>query len=295
MFAKHETNKTFTEMIYQKMIEKYRSLKKQSYLKSIGKYNKTYAFLGVGPHSLQNLYPCLQHFNVKLKYIYSRTIANARKISQGFPGSEAVDSYSRILEDKDVEAVFISLRPSDQQATLIEALHHGKNVFVEKPPCSSASLLEKIISINPGRVCFPAFQRRYSAINQILAKHRLIKSAETYRYVFHTGGYPDGDIFTELFIHPIDFIIHLFGDFTEVQIQTNRGQNGITCHLQLIHKNGVKGQVELSSQYAWNNLIESLEVNTAERIINIHYPNELYAIEKPAFFNFPVEKIIKGP
>ena len=61
-------------------------MKNDPYLNSLDRYQFKYAFLGTGYHSISNLYPCLENLNVPLKYIYSRQVGNAKKLSQRFPG-----------------------------------------------------------------------------------------------------------------------------------------------------------------------------------------------------------------
>jgi virulence factor len=282
-------------MLYKQMIGKYRSLKKQSYLNSIGKFKGNYAFLGVGEHSINNIYPCLQHLNVNLKYIYSHTLANAEIMSSRFAGCQATTDYQKIISDNSLDGLFICLRPADQFTVLKQALNQGKKSFVEKPPCQTAEELEALITGTGTGLCFPALQRRYATISKLLTKNKLTDSAETYRYVFQTGHYPEGDIETELFIHPVDFILHLFGDYAKLQVQSNRKTSGVTYQIQVEHISGVKGQIELSSQFSWNNVTETLQINTPKRIVNCNYPFELSATDKSTIFNVPVEKISKGP
>jgi virulence factor len=282
-------------MLYKQMIGRFRSLKKQSYLDSIGRFKGNYAFLGVGEHSMNNLYPCLQHLNVNLKYIYSHTLTNAEIMSRRFAGSQATSDYNQILADKSIDGLFICLRPVDQFKVLKLALNNGIKIFVEKPPCQTPEELEELIAATGNKLCFPGLQRRYATINKLMAKNNLTDSSETYRYLFQTGMYPDGDIETELFIHPVDYILNLFGDYERLQVQSNRKSGGVTYHIQVEHKSGVKGQIELSSQYSWNKVSEMLEINTAKRIVTAGYPYELSTIDKSTFLNIPMEKIMKGP
>ena len=68
-------------MAYKRLIEKYKSIRKQSYLKTLGNYRFKYAFAGVGHHSISNLYPCLESLRVPLSLIYSRAIFQMHKHS----------------------------------------------------------------------------------------------------------------------------------------------------------------------------------------------------------------------
>jgi virulence factor len=282
-------------MIHQKIIDKYRSLKKQSYLSSIGNFKKTYAFIGVGEHSLNNLYPCLQHMNVSLKYIYSRTLSNARKVSNQFPGSVPLDDYFPIFNDDNIAGVFICLRPADQQQALRAALNSGKHVFVEKPPCNSLTELSDLVRLASGRICMASLQRRYAPFTKLILTQKLTQGVLSYQYRFGTGAYPEGDVNTELFIHSVDFIFQLFGMIASAQIQSVRSAGGATTHLQLKHDNGVQGQVELSSHYLWNSVHEEILINCRNQIVHGAYPNDLYKIEKKQILDIPLEKIRKRP
>ena len=71
-------------MVYKRLIEKYKSIRKQSYLSTLGRYQFKYAFIGVGHHSLTNLYPCLESLGVPLKFIYSRNLLNAERLARQY-------------------------------------------------------------------------------------------------------------------------------------------------------------------------------------------------------------------
>ena len=49
------------------LIQRWRSQRNRKMLQS--PYSADYAFIGVGSHALQNLYPILQYLGIRLKYI----------------------------------------------------------------------------------------------------------------------------------------------------------------------------------------------------------------------------------
>ncbi|MBW8051210.1 MAG: hypothetical protein FVQ77_12890 [Cytophagales bacterium] len=65
-------------MIIKDIIEKYKNLRKQNYLNHPLNYKSKFAFIGVGNHSISNLYPCLDYLSVPLK-ISSREISATLK------------------------------------------------------------------------------------------------------------------------------------------------------------------------------------------------------------------------
>jgi len=74
-----------------------------------------------------------------------------------------------------------------------------------------------------------------------------------------TGAYPEGNAIFDLFIHPIDTLIYLFGKAQIVGMERKGG----TIMLILRHENA-SGVVELSTDYTWTAATESLTVNTAK-------------------------------
>lgn len=282
-------------MPFTSLIEKYKALRKQSYLNAINRYRLQYAFIGVGNHSLSNLYPCLENLHVPLQYIYSRHIDNAKKLAVRFPGAKATDQIADIMDDPAIKGVFICSHPAQHYPLLKQALQAGKHIFIEKPVCDSFIQLNEMISLQQNNVCLVALQRRSSTINQLLRRHHLLKKAGSYHYRYCTGPYPEGDPLTDLFIHPVDNLIQLFGRVQSLQAQ-KKSHNGVTYHILIKHTNGVQGIVELSTQYSWNEAFETMETNCSNGVVQIQYPNKLSVWEKPArILGIPTEKVIQRP
>ena len=282
-------------MLSKKLIEKYKVIRKTSYLNKLGNYRFSYAFAGVGHHSISNLYPCLESLRVPLKYIYSRNLTNANKLSRHFQGCTATAEINDLLSSE-VKGIFICTQPSKHYDLVINALHAGKCVFVEKPPCQSSAQLKKLIDAQGNNICMVALQRRFSTINRLLKRHRLTRHASSYVYRYCTGSYPEGDAITELFIHPIDNAVQLFGDIHSFQVQKIVTDEGLGFHLLIKHQNSVQGILELSTDYSWSTSFEILEINTKNHLVYANYPNELRAFEKPGtILNVPAERVFAGP
>ena len=122
-------------MISKYLIDKYRSLRKKSYLDKINSYKCKYAFIGVGSHSISNLYPCIKYLNIPLKYICTKNKKNAAKMSAGFVNCLGTDDLAVILNDDEVKGVFICTQSSVQYELAKKCLAANKNVFVEKTSC----------------------------------------------------------------------------------------------------------------------------------------------------------------
>lgn len=282
-------------MLSNYFIEKYKSLRKQSYLDKLVSYRHQYAFIGAGDHSIGNLYPCIRQLNIPLRYICTKDPRNAERMAAGFAGCTGTSDLKLLLEDPAVKGVFVCTRPSLHPELTRQLLSAGKSVFVEKPPAFSREGLEELIAVQGQQTCMPGLQRRFSTINGLLKKARIGAANYTYRYV--TGPYPEGNPIYELFIHPVDNALSLFGSAHVAQIVPGGLGNGaITYFLHLEHTNGAKGMLELSTAHSWSAARELLEINTAKETLLADYPFRLTGLDKPAVIGgIPMEKLFHQP
>ncbi len=281
-------------MISKYFINKYKSLRKQSYLNKIVSYQYKYAFIGAGSHSIANLYPCIKYLNVPLKYICTRNKKNAVAMAAGFIGCSGTDDMNSILNDEEIKGVFICTQASSHYELTKKCLQANKNVFVEKPICFSLEELKDLIKIQANNICMTGLQRRFSVINRSLVDQKL--QTQHYHYRYLTGAYPDGDLAYELFIHPIDNVVQLFGNAVVSQITKIKAGDNATYFIHLLHNHKIMGALELSTNYTWSSAAEFLEINTEKEIFQCHYPNRLTGIKKTqTLLNIPVEKIFHKP
>ena len=96
----------------QQLINRYKRFRTERYLTQT--YQCSYAFVGMGQHSLTNLYPALHYLGVPLKYICVTSERKARLIEQKFPHVKASTSLDEILKDETVKGVFVSASPPAQ-------------------------------------------------------------------------------------------------------------------------------------------------------------------------------------
>ncbi len=95
----------------------------------------TVAIIGCGRISKNAHFPALTQIEcVRIKYACDILIEKAEKAKEEYSGVEyAVSDYKVVLEDKEVDAVFV-LTPNYSHYTItMDALKAGKHVFCEKP------------------------------------------------------------------------------------------------------------------------------------------------------------------
>lgn len=238
----------------------WRSFRNKKMLQS--EYTARYAFVGVGSHALQNLYPVLHYLGIQLKYICCRSPEKLSLIERRF-GVAATTSLDIILQDSDVKGVFVCTSPQYHYEICTRVISSGKYLFIEKPPCRTLQHLDRLIEADDGERVMVGMQKRYSPLVKTL-KERLSKSRGiNYTLLYHTGSYPEGEPLTDLFIHHVDLATYLFGAVREISIQ-RIDQNGMVTAQGLLSHGNIKGIIELATSYSWANPEELLRVNTMD-------------------------------
>jgi virulence factor len=175
-----------------------------------------------------------------------------------------------------------------------KCLLHKKNVFVEKPPCKTIDELKDLIKTEKesGKICLAGFQKRYSPCVNILKKQLKIDSVISYNYRFLLGAYPDGNTLWDLYIHPVDLITFLFGETKLLSVvETKSSESANSLFLQTRH-NKIIGNMEISTQYSWNQPLERMSINTENGIYTLTNHQSLTFEPKTGnILSIPKEKI----
>ncbi|MHB8588239.1 MAG: Gfo/Idh/MocA family protein [Candidatus Dormibacteraceae bacterium] len=116
--------------------------------------------------------------NGRVAAIASRDPQRARELVEGYPGAKAPDSYEALLEEREVDAVYIPLVNSVHKEWTLRALAAGKHVLCEKPLAMNATEAEEM-----------------AAVAQSTGKH--LMEAAMYRFHPRTRG------FVEALVDPI--------------------------------------------------------------------------------------------
>lgn len=283
-------NNNILIILMERVIKLLKNLRKKQYLAL--SYKHKYAFVGIGGHSINNLYPVLSYLRVPLKYIVVSSKKNAELVNANFAGVTGTNDYAEALNDAAINGVLICADPNSHFSLIKQALQKDKNVFVEKPPCKNSAELEELIKQeeNSKGKCLVGLQKRYAPATAILKK-KLQGDVISYNYRFVTGSHPEGDNLIDIFIHPLDFISYLFGDFTiaSVQIASN---NSYFIHLK--HKD-IVGSIELSTHYSWQDASENLIVNTRRGVYSMNNMDSLtFQAKAGTILSIPLEKIFMG-
>lgn len=273
------------------LIDRYKHIRSLRQLRCVNKGK--YAFVGIGSHSIGNLYPVLGYLHVPLKYICCKLQDKLRLIEKVYPHVQATTSLSDILNDDEVKGVFVSVSPKSHFSIASEVIQSGKALFIEKPPCQSKEELLQLIEMrseanNP--IVVVGLQKRCSPVTRILKRN--LKKCDTpisYNLRYLMGAYPEGDALMELFIHPLDYVTYLFGKADVKCVENVKDQ---TLLLVLKHANAA-GVLELSTAYSWTDATEGMTINTSKGIYELQQMDSLTFKGKPCtFMGIPMEKIL---
>ena len=126
-------------------------------------------FIGAGSFARKFLVPPLaKHPHVRLVGVATATGISGQNTAQKFGFAYSTGDYRQVLEDPDVEAVFIATRHNLHAQIAIEALRAGKVVFVEKPLALNWEELERVIVAQreTGGQLMVGFNRRFAPFVQ---------------------------------------------------------------------------------------------------------------------------------
>ena len=273
----------------QELINRYKRMRTERFLRQTYQYQ--YAFVGMGQHSLTNLYPVLHYLGVPLKYICVTSGRKAKLIEQKYPSVKATTSLDEILKDEAIKGVFVSASPSAHFSIASRVLQSGKSLFIEKPPCQTLEELDQLVDLQQQHgslVAMVGLQKRYAPAVQLLKQRLRKERLISYDLHYLTGAYPEGYALLDLYIHPLDLVCHLFG---KPEILAYRQVTNDSYILMLQHPH-IVGTLELSTAYTWTTAEESMKVCTKSGIYSLLQMEELtFTPTSSTVFGIPMEKL----
>lgn len=121
--------------------------------------------VGAGTFATTTILPITKKLPfVNLRGVASATGPSGKHAGDKFGFEYCTTDYKELLKDPDIDCVLIATRHNLHAKLAIEALNHGKDVFVEKPLALSLPELKEVITThkqNSGRLMV-GFNRRFS-------------------------------------------------------------------------------------------------------------------------------------
>jgi predicted dehydrogenase/D-arabinose 1-dehydrogenase-like Zn-dependent alcohol dehydrogenase len=238
--------------------------------------------IGAGNFTKMTLMPLFKDLKPNLKYISSAGGLNATSMAKKYGIANSTTDNSAILDDKEIDLVIITTRHNQHASLAIEALHKGKNVFVEKPLALNNEELSQVIeAYKKGNTTLTVgFNRRFSPhavkmksllgdgqMNVIATMNAGFIPKESWIHDLKVGG---GRIVGEA-CHFIDFITYLTGSKVIAVCMNAMGDNPEestdNASILLKYENGSTGVINYFSNGSKSYSKERVEVYSQERTL----------------------------
>ena len=170
------------------LIRRYKRLRDLRQMNDL--YTGAYAMVGFGNHAVHHLLPCMQHLGLQLHSVCCSSASKAAVVARKYPGVRGTTSLHEVLDNKEIDGVFVAATPSAHFAIARAVLESGKALFVEKPPCTSLEELDCLIETakcSGNRPVTVGFQRRFSPVTDSLRQELHGAAVHSYPYRFLTG------------------------------------------------------------------------------------------------------------
>ncbi|MFQ6673555.1 MAG: Gfo/Idh/MocA family oxidoreductase, partial [Fidelibacterota bacterium] len=270
--------------------------------------------IGSGQHVSQTLLPLLAKTGVRIKSIASKSGVSSTRLAKRYHIEESTTNVDSIMNDPEINTIFIATRHDTHAGFVIEALKGGKNVFVEKPLAISPEELAEIeggYEEGDSPVIMVGFNRRFAP--QVVKMKELIGSlSEPKSFVFtvNAGAVPQdhwvmdpkiggGRIIGEG-CHFVDLLRFLAGArIVDVQ-STQMGLNGGARHPEdrvsftLKFEDGSFGTVHYLANGSRRFPKERLEVFCGGRILQLNNFRRLRGFGWPGFSRMNLRSQDKG-
>lgn len=250
------------------------------------------AFIGAGSYAQGSLLPNLPRHDpaVSCRGVMTSNGTTSKRVAERFGFEFATSDIADLLENPQINTVFITTRHDTHGSYVMQALRAGKNVFVEKPLALTEQELEDIqqayAELQQTQAAAPAlmvgFNRRFAPL-AVQLKQRLGKGPMSILYRVNAGTVPaehwiqdralgGGRIVGEA-CHFIDFMTHLCGslprrvsaaamadpqqlnDTFTAHIEFENGSTGTLCYFANGSKSLDKEYVEVY-QAGWTGILQ---------------------------------------
>ncbi len=129
-------------------------------------------FIGAGSFAQSYLIPNVKSCGASLDTVVTSRGITSKNVAEKFGFNVCSSDKKDVIENKNINTVFIATPHSSHADLVIRSLESGKNVFVEKPLAISLEELQKIIDVKSNNY-YPlmvGFNRRFAPISILVKK-----------------------------------------------------------------------------------------------------------------------------
>ena len=274
----------------------------------------TVSFVGAGNYATAVLIPAFKSAGVNLWSVASSAGVSGLHVARKYGFNETTTDTSRLLADRDTNAVVISTQHDSHARFVLQALQEGKHVFVEKPLCLTLAELNEIEStfnrVRDQSISPPClmvgFNRRYAP--QIQKMKQLLNGvtgSKAFIMTINAGAIPSdhwtqdleaggGRIIGEA-CHFIDLLRFMAGSPIESWSRTTMdASTSDTVTISLNFSDGSIGTIHYFSNGTKAFPKETLQVFAAGRILQLDNYRKLTGYGWPGFTKMNLWRQDKG-
>jgi len=257
------------------------------------------AFIGAGSYAQGNLLPNLPS-DIRRISVMTNSGATSKRVAERFHFEQCTPNEEDIMNNPDINTLFIATRHDSHAKYVIDGLRNGKNVYVEKPLCLNVEELLEIQKLceEKQKSVMIGFNRRFSLHAQTIKK-KLGSGKMSMIYRCNAGSIPADSWVQDMKIgggriigeacHFIDFMAYICGS-KPVKVMAsvmpdNQNLND-TMNIIVEFENGSSGVVAYYANGSKAMHKEYFEVFSAGASATIDDFNEtkIYTKGKPARF-----------
>ncbi len=240
-------------------------------------------FIGAGSYAQGSLLPNIpKHRSVSLKGVLTAGGTTSLSVAERFGFEFCTSDTNELLEDSDINTVFIATRHDSHAEFVIQAIKSKKNVFVEKPLCLTEQELEAIFELiaksesssnnKNSSMLMVGFNRRFAPLTQKL-KSVFPQGPLAMTYRINAGSIPaaswiqdpeigGGRIIGEV-CHFVDYLTYLNGSLPvsvyATAMKDPQSLNDV-LNVSLTYRNGSIGTISYLANGAKNLPKERIEI-----------------------------------
>lgn len=233
-------------------------------------------YIGCGGHSWRNVLPTFQYAPVDLLAVCDRTAEKAAAYARQFGALRTYTSHREMLEQEDLEAVFIVTNYDEhghpRAAQLaIDALDAGSHVWMEKPPAAGVADMERIAGAaeRSGKFVLVGFKKMFfpsiEKAKQIIDEPAF--GTPNSIYVRYPQSLPDAAgrlddramvSFLDHIVHPGSILLYLIGPFESLYFRREAKKGGSVTTIRF--QSGAIGTLHLTAGQSGTSPLERVEV-----------------------------------
>ncbi|HHX45440.1 MAG TPA: Gfo/Idh/MocA family oxidoreductase [Chloroflexi bacterium] len=232
-------------------------------------------FIGAGEHAYRNILPSFQYAPIELVAIADHDSERGLAVARQFGAQRFYPNHKALLAKEELDAVFIVVGPDAEGRPRYpelagESLRAGFHTWIDKPPCASASEIQRFTEACMARHKYVAtgfkkmFAPAYLKVAEIIADPSFGGvSSFSLRYPLSL---PPEDQrndsramapFLEI-VHPLSLLTRLFGESQGLVYLRSKSTGGLVVSLR--YRKGFVGTLHLTGGQAPTGTLERLEV-----------------------------------